>query len=287
MKNLYKYATICISLLLAITVNAQINNTKLENSLLWEVSGKGLAKPSYLYGTVHMICADDFFVNEKTKKAFEAANELVLEINLADTNELAVAKSAAMGKELLSQKLSKEKLVKLDLLVKRTIGMSVAQLDNYSMATVMSLIAMKSFGCTDLKFYEMEFIEKAKKSNQKILGLETVAFQFQTIENAYNNRDMITMLESINFSETAELVAGYKNENIEAIYNATIDEKLMSEKSKKLMLDNRNINWVAKIPKLMKDKSIFVAVGAAHLAGKYGVINLLREAGYIVKPIMK
>lgn len=61
----------------------------------------------------------------------------------------------------------------------------------------------------------------------------------------------------------------------------------MSAKSKVEMLDNRNKNWVVQLPELMKDKSIFVAVGAAHLAGKNGVINLLREAGYIVKPIMK
>ena len=41
-----------------------------ENSLLWEVSGNGLSKPSYLYGTIHMICGNDYFLSEKTKKAF-------------------------------------------------------------------------------------------------------------------------------------------------------------------------------------------------------------------------
>lgn len=287
MKNLLKYITICISLLFTLNTQAQKNSKPLENSLLWEISGKGSGKPSYLYGTVHMICAGDFFVADKTKKALEAANELVLEINLADSNELKVAQSSALGKDLLSKTLSKEEWAKLDSITKRSMGVSLTQLDSYSLATVMSLIAMKSFACVDLKFYEMEFIEKAKSAQLKISGLETVDFQFKTISGAYSNSEMITMLENSNPPETAKLVADYKNENIEEIYKTTVDEKVMSDKSKVEMLDNRNKNWVVQLPELMKDKSIFVAVGAAHLAGKNGVINLLREAGYIVKPIMK
>ena len=287
MKNLFKYLTVCFAILLTVTAKAQDQNLKLENSLLWEVSGKGLTKSSYLFGTVHMICANDFVVTEKTKKALESADELILEINLADSSEMAFAQSAAMGKELLSEKLSKEEFAKLDTIVKRTTGMSVAQLDSYTLATVMSLVSMKSFGCNDLKFYELDFIETAKAAKKKISGLETIEFQFQTVDNAYNNSEMITMLESMNLSETAKLVTDYKNENIDALYNAITDEKVMSEKSKKFMLDNRNKDWGKQLSELMKDKSIFVAVGAAHLAGKYGVINLLREAGYIVKPVIK
>lgn len=211
MKNLLKYITICISLLLTLITQAQKNSEPLENSLLWEISGNGTAKPSYLYGTVHMICAGDFIVTDKTKKALEVSNELVLEINLADSNELKVAQSSALGKELLSKTLSKKEWAKLDTITKRSMGVSLAQLDNYSLATIMSLIAMKSFACADLKFYEMEFKEKAKNAQLKISGLETVNFQFQTINEAYSHSQLITMLESSTPAETAKLVANYKN----------------------------------------------------------------------------
>ena len=60
----------------------------------------------------------------------------------------------------------------------------------------------------------------------------------------------------------------------------------MNEKTRKEILDNRNINWVKEMPALMKKESVFFAVGSAHLGGEFGVINLLRKAGYIVKPVM-
>jgi uncharacterized protein YbaP (TraB family) len=60
----------------------------------------------------------------------------------------------------------------------------------------------------------------------------------------------------------------------------------MNTKAKKYMLDERNINWAKALPDMMKKESLFVAVGSAHLAGELGMINLLRKAGYKVKPVM-
>ncbi len=52
-----------------------------------------------------------------------------------------------------------------------------------------------------------------------------------------------------------------------------------------VLLYQRNRNWVAKLKDLMPAKSLLVAVGAGHLPGDKGVINLLRKAGYTVTPI--
>ena len=51
------------------------------------------------------------------------------------------------------------------------------------------------------------------------------------------------------------------------------------------MLDNRNLNWIPKLEDWMSKKSLFVAVGAGHLAGENGVIHLLRNKGYKVEPV--
>ena len=287
MKNLFKSVVTVIAIIFNLSTQAQTKSPKLENSLLWEVSGNGLEKPSYLYGTIHMICGPDYFLSEKTKKAFEASNKLVLEINFADPNEMSDMQKMAMGKEPLSKKLNPEQLAKLDLILKKTTGMNVQQVDSFSLMTVMSLISMKSFGCTDMKLYEMEFIEQAKKRNIEIGGLETVKSQLAMFDSAYSNDEMITMLSESTSEETAKLVATYKSENIEGLYAITTDEKFASEKTKKVILDNRNNNWVKNMPELMKKESVFFAFGAAHLGGEEGVINLLRKAGYKVKPILK
>ncbi|MRX69170.1 hypothetical protein SAMN06265349_104144 [Flavobacterium resistens] len=286
MKNLFTSTIVIILFVFSATTQAQTNSSKLENSLLWEVSGNGLEKPSYVYGTIHTICSVDYFLSEKTKSAFDASSELVLEINFADPKEMVDAQQMMMGKEPLSKKLNAAQLAKLDAILQQTTGMSVKQLDAYSLATIMSLISGKTFGCNDIKFYEMEFIEKAKKRNIEISGFETVKGQSAILENAYSDDELINMLAELNTSETAKTVAFYKNENITELYNATTDGKKAGEKTNKVILDKRNSNWVKEMPEMMKKESVFFAFGVAHLGGDFGVINLLRKAGYSVKPVM-
>ncbi|GAA6768987.1 TraB/GumN family protein [Flavobacterium sp. CGRL1] len=285
MKNLFKLF-ITAFILFGLKTQAQPQSPKLENSLLWEVSGNGLSKPSYLYGTIHMICSSDYFLTDKTKKAFESSEKLILEINFSDPKEMSQMQQLAMGKEPLSKKLTSEQLAKLDDILKKTTGMTVKQVDSFSLLTIMSLISMKTFGCTDLKFYEMEFIEQAKKKNIEIGGLESVKDQFVILENAYTNDEIIAMLDESVPEETAKLVSTYKDENIESLYDITTDERFTSKKTKKIILDERNLNWVKSMAELVKKQSVFFAVGSAHLGGEFGVINLLRKAGYKVKPIL-
>jgi uncharacterized protein YbaP (TraB family) len=286
MKNIFTVAIVAIAFVFSSKTQAQTKSPKFENSLLWEVSGNGLSKPSYLYGTIHMICSADYFLTEKAKKAFDASNKLVLEINFSDPKEMTDMQQLAMGKEPLSKKLTPEQLSKLDAILKKSAGMTIQQVDAFSLVTVMSLISMKTFGCNDLKFYEMDFIESAKKRNEEVGGLETVKSQFKTLEDAYTDSEMITMLEESDTEETKQLVADYKQENLENLYKNTTAENVMNAKAKKYMLDERNINWAKVLPDMMKKESLFVAVGSAHLAGDLGIINLLRKAGYTVKPIM-
>ena len=285
MKNLFKLF-IAALIFFGVKTQAQPQSPKLENSLLWEVSGNGLSKPSYLYGTIHMICSSDYFLTDKTKKAFESSEKLMLEINFSDPKEMSQMQQLAMGKEPLSKKLTPEQLAKLDDILKKTTGMTVKQVDSFSLLTVMSLISMKTFGCTDLKFYEMEFIEHAEKKNIEIGGLESVKDQFVILENAYTNDEIIAMLDESVPEETTKLVSTYKAENIESLYNITTDERFTSKKTKKIILDERNLNWVKSMAELIRKQSVFFAVGSAHLGGEFGVINLLRKAGYKVKPIL-
>lgn len=286
MKTIFQSIAVLFTFFLVANLTGQTKSPKPENSLLWEVSGKGLKKPSYLYGTIHMICSPDYFLTEKTKKAFDASEKLYLEINFTDPAEMGQMQQLAMGKEPLSKKLSPEQLAKLDLILKNSTGMTVQQVDSFNMLTVLSLISMKSFGCTDLKFYEMEFSTMAKNKNVTVMGLETVKAQFDILENAYSTDEILKLLGESTAEETVKLVNAYKTENVDSMYALATDEKFTSEKIKKQILDNRNVNWVKAMPELMKENGIFFAVGAAHLGGEYGVVNLLRKEGYTVKPVM-
>jgi uncharacterized protein len=291
MKNLIRTSlSVVASLFITVGCVAQKNKkevtSKNENSLLWEISGKGIEKPSYLYGTIHMICDSDFIMKEKVTKAFEKTSKLAIEVNFNDAEEMSVMQKSLMGKTPLSKELSEQQSKELDEILQKSAGMTLNQVDNFTMATIMSLISMKSFGCTNLKLYEMEFIAKAKAANKTIIGLEKVQAQIDFLNNAYNNQEMITMLKETNKEETKKLVQHYLQEDILGLYSNITDKKVMNAKTKSFMLDQRNNNWVKLMPELMKKESVFFAFGAAHLSGEEGIINLLRNAGYTVKPIL-
>lgn len=287
MKNLFTSAVVVIVLIFSTTIQAQTNSPKLEDSLLWEVSGNGLSKPTYLYGTIHMICSGDYFISEKTKKAFDASDKLILEVNLDDPKEMTDMQQMVMGKEPLSKSLTPEQLTKLDAILKKSGGITLQRVDSFSLMSVMSLILSKSFECTDMKFYEMDFIASAKKRKEQIGGLETVKSQFKSFEDAYSVNEMIEMLEASDTALSKDMVVAYKQEKLEDLYEIITAEKVMNDKAKKYMLYERNVNWVKSLPEMMKKESLFVAVGSAHLAGEQGLISLLRKAGYKVKPVTK
>ncbi|WP_026977141.1 TraB/GumN family protein [Flavobacterium tegetincola] len=286
MKHLFKLALTVITLFYSINHQAQTKSTALENTLLWEISGNGLTSPSYVYGTIHMICATDYFLSEKVKNAFQSSKKLVLEIDMTDPTELAAMQSMMAAKEPLDKALNAKQFSKLDEILKKTEGLSIEQLNSYSLSAVMSILSMKSFGCADLKFYEMEFVADAKKRNMEIAGLEKIKSQLSTIEKAYTTDEMLSMLAELSIAETTASVNFYKEENIEMLYSQMIDEKLMNKKTKYEMLDKRNREWVTKLPTLMQKESCFIAVGAAHLAGENGVLHLLKKAGYRVRPLL-
>jgi len=289
MKKIVSTLVVIASLLMSNSSFTQVKKEAAgsnENSLLWEVSGNGLPKLSYLYGTIHMICGNDYFLSEKTKKAFNASESLFLEIDLSDPNELAFMQKAAMGTEPLSKKLTSKQLTDLDIILRENTGMTIQQVDSFSMLTVLSLISMKSFGCENLKFYEMEFIGLAKESKKSIGGLETIEAQIQFLNKAYSDDEMIAMLKETNGEETEKMVRNYVKENLPELYKEITTPKLMNENSKKWLLEARNTNWAVKMPNIMKSQSTFFAVGAAHLLGDDGLINLLRKAGYSVKPVL-
>jgi uncharacterized protein YbaP (TraB family) len=284
MKNVFKSIVALAVFAFSFSSNAQ--TPKNENSVLWEVSGKGLTKPSYLFGTVHMICGKDFVMKPKAVEAFSKTSKLALEVNMADPDEIAIVQQMAIGKEPLSKKLTAKQIAELEVVLQKSGGVSLGQVDNYTLETVMSLLFMKSFGCPDLKFYEMEFVGKAKESNKPIVGLEKAIEQMDFLNKSFTDDELISYLQQIDSDMSNTMTKDYMNEDINSLYRTTTDKELMSVNTKKILLDNRNENWLKIMPVMMQKESVFFAVGAAHLAGELGVLNLLKKAGYSVKPIM-
>ena len=142
-----------------------------------------------------------------------------------------------------------------------------------------------------IKSYEMEFFEMANNANKPVSGLETIEFQMSVFDSI-SYQDQAKMLvdalkagdsENDDFKVMTDM---YLSQNINAMVEMIDEDEVMgSEGSNDILLTGRNKNWIPVMSDLMKTKKVFFAVGAAHLAGKTGVINLLKEQGYQLTPV--
>jgi uncharacterized protein len=271
-----------------------------QNALLWEITGKGLTKPSYLYGTIHMIPKADFFLTDATKKALGESQKVMFEINMKDMQNpmmlIGIMTKAMMPRgQKLRDLISKEDyaLVKARF---EEIGMPLPMLE---MIKPMFLSAMVDGGDNPMDTtaksattaYEMEIMKIAEKDKKEMGGLETMEFQmgiFDSIPLKTQAEMLVKSIKSVNHgdSEFKAMVEMYKSQDIEAMagtMKASDDNEL--SKYEGILLTSRNKNWIPLIAKNSAGKSTFYAVGAGHLGGEMGVVNLLRKEGFTLKAL--
>lgn len=284
-RNIAAIALVATSLLAG---HVQAQKSLNEKSLLWEVSGNGLAKPSYIYGTIHLVCESDFKITGKVKKAFDQSSQLVLEADIFNPEMMNVVKQEMRSDVPLSKKLTASDYASVDSILQLKCSMPLKILDNFKLSMVMSLIATKLFPCSTPQSYEASFDKMAKEKNMHRDVLEEVVAQMRFLNKAYTDSQIIAQVKSFDSSVVGakEMVAMYKAEDINGLYKYMTQPDLMDENTIKWMLVERNNNWAEKMPAMMKKESNFFAVGAAHLPGPIGILALLKAKGYTVKPIM-
>lgn len=261
-----------------------------DSSLLWKVSGNGLEKESYLFGTIHIICKSDFVMDERIASAFDSTEELILELDMSDPQLQLKMQQVSMnpGMKNIQGELDSSLATALDEFLLKNYGAGLAQLGVLKPFVLSSMVMLKALPCTEVESYETYFTSKATEAKMPISGLESVEFQvgiFDQIPQDLQLQELKKMLaEDYSKSEFQAMISAYLAEDILALDKVMNSSGMMAD-YRAILLDERNKTWVPKIEEAMKSKSVFVAVGAGHLGGDFGVIKLLREAGYSVEPI--
>jgi uncharacterized protein len=271
-----------------------------EKSLLWEVSGKNLKTVSYVFGTIHIIPKDDFSLSAAARAALEKTKGITFEIDMKEMNN-PFAILGLMGKMMMKDR---EKLSGLlspeDYAVVKhhfdSIKMPLQMLERMKPMFLSVLVdadgAQLQGENANMVSYEMELMKIAEGKNIESAGLETVEFQMSMFDSIPYKAQAEMLVKSVKSkSEKAddgfqELVKIYKSEDIEGMASS-ISDPGQSELSgfETLILTNRNKSWIPIMQKMMTAKPTFFAVGAAHLGGKTGVLELLRREGYTVKAV--
>jgi uncharacterized protein YbaP (TraB family) len=297
-KNVWNRALWFILMLTGFTsINAQSGKQKpLEKSLLWEISGNGLAKPSYLYGTIHMICKDDAALGDSLVAAIERSDRVYFEVDMDNLMEMLSAfKDFKMRNDTtLADLLSKEDYEKVkEYMESKSALLPFSQLETYKPMLASSLLMESGIGCEESVAMEQLILEVAKKNRKRIEGLETMSYQASIFDSIPYKLQAQQLLKYVTDSgdksgsdkQFEEMTEAYKEQDIEKLgkFVATDDGGLGNYED--ILIYHRNRNWVEKLKKIMPEKALTIAVGAGHLAGEKGVIKLLRKEGYTVRPI--
>ena len=277
--------TICLTTLSSL---AQLPE---ENTLLWEVTSPGQAKPSFLFGTIHLICPADFAISDSLKSTLARTQQVALEIDMDDPGMMAgMMKSMNMsdGNEL-KKLLSEKEYTRLSQFYKDSVGVSLAMFEKAKPFILMGPLFNAVLSCQP-QSYEMELVSLAAKQKSEVIGIETLEEQmaiFDTISYQDQMKMILTMIDSLPQArrEFSNLVSLYKSQKVNELYDLMMKSNYGMEGNEEVMLFARNQKWIPRIKKIASEKPTFFAVGAGHLGGERGVIALLRKEGFKVRPV--
>lgn len=263
---------------------------------MWQISGNGLQKPSYLFGTIHMICSEDALLSDSLKNIIHNSDVVYFEVDMDNLFEmLGVMKKMKMRNDTtLADLLNKDEYQKVKKYFEdKSALLPFSVLETYKPLLAASLLMESGSECESPKAMEEVIMKEAKEYGKKIKGLESMAYQmsiFDTIPYKMQAKELVKYVDDAaqgksSSKEYDKLVQAYKDQDLEKLEELTLSTDMGIANFTDILLYNRNRNWVEKLKTLLPEKSLVIAVGAGHLPGQQGVINLLRKAGYKLTPV--
>ena len=280
--------------LLALSSVAQTENAN--NTLLWKISGNGLKSPSYLFGTIHMLCSEDALLSDNMKKIIKEVDEVYFEVDMDNLFEMmgAISKMKMLGDTTLKDLLNENDYIKVKSYfeVKGSL-LPFSMLETYKPMLAASTLEQNTMPCDNTTAMEQVIMKEAKQYAKKIKGLETMAYQagvLDSIPYKLQAEQLLSYIDKANNgeeddTELEEMYKAYKSQDLTKLEKMLIETDAGMSGFTDILLYHRNQNWVEKLKSLLPEKSLMIAAGAGHLPGEKGVINLLRKEGYKVTPL--
>ena len=259
------------------------------NSLLWKIEGNGLQKPSYLFGTHHMLCESDYSMPKKVKDALENTEQSYLEINLADPNLGKEMQKYMFATQPLNTLISQKDSLFIDSILQAKLKTKFKQIENLKPLIIISSLMQTSLPCKVTSF-ESEIIKASKAANKEIKGLSTIEEQYSFLDKIFKPKDFVPLVKMLaddqlkdSFNQIKE---AYLTEDLKKMDELMAAFYTTDPEGYRNLLPIRNHLWTDRMPAIAKEKPTFFAVGCGHLQGKEGVIGLLQAKGFTVTPVI-
>jgi uncharacterized protein YbaP (TraB family) len=290
-----RFGVVLLMSLLSITGigNAQGDSTR---TLLWKISGNGLDKPSFLFGTIHMLCKDDAVLSNNLKEAIRNADEVYFEVDLDNMFEMlgVVSKMKMRGDTTLRDLLSEDEYGRVkSFFESHSTMLPFSMLETYKPILAASLLEQNNMACDATAMMEQVIMEEARRHNKNIKGLETMGYQAGVLDKIPYKLQAEQLLRYVDDAgkkesddaELSQMMQAYRDQDLDKLEKMITQSDPAISNYTDVLLNDRNKNWVEKLKGILPGRSLLIAVGAGHLPGKEGVISLLRKAGYKVTPV--
>ena len=266
-------------------VNSIDSQTRIENSLLWEISGNGLKKPSYLFGTNHVVPYT--FILDSIRgfrKAFHSVRQVAVEhtVSLDPLDKTMFAMPSDTTYQMIY---TPKEFAFIDSVMK--INTRISNPYKYKPMVWYFASLQKSDVNPGTLVIDAYIMQIAKNSSYKLIGLEGKdvyknVFKKWLFSSSLKDQASILLEQLKNPQKstmnTLKIISEYKKQNLNSLEQYLSNFEGVNAKE-------RNQLWMGKIPVLIKQEPTLIAVGAGHLVGEYGLINQLRKQGFTVTPV--
>lgn len=273
--------------------------------LLWKVSGKDLAKPSYVFGTHHLapLSITDSVPGFKQamNETEQVYGEIVMEEMQSPINMQKMQQAIMLpGDTTLHTLFNSAQYDSVAVKIKQLMGVELQMFDKikpaFLTAQISALIAMKTVeGFNPRQQLDGWIQSEAQKQGKAVAGLETMDFQMgvlfgtQTLQRQADQ--LLCTVMNLNKAEqqTRRMSAAYMKQDLKQLMEI-VEEKQGNScdalpEEEEALIYRRNANWAEVMPAIMKEKATFFAVGSGHLAGERGILNLLSKQGYTIEAV--
>lgn len=251
----------------------------------------------YLFGTVHVLRPTTAWGSDHVDAAFDSASRLILEVSNPDDQAAAMPLIQQYGispETPLSSLLTADELESLDVAA-RTMGLSAAQLDPmrpWLVALTLSVAPLTRAGYDPQSGVDLLLKARAEAAGKPVTGFETIDEQIRILAGFPEAGQLDFLRSTLEDFEDAtveldRLVSAWAGGDVEAIETIGVEPmRDASELMYQSLLVNRNANWAGQIETLLEGSgTVFIAVGAAHLAGEDSVQSILAARGVMVERV--
>ena len=290
-----------LSLILALAVLALAAQAQ----LLWKVSGNNLSRPSYILGTYHFAPASMIDKIPGMDQAFEGCDVVVGEIeneNMLDPKSQALAAQAMIAPRdsTLDKLFTPEEYSIVEQVFNKYFGAMGVKLKQMNMmkpsaisTQMQAMQAIKYFPTLNVNdLIDMAVQNRANEAGKPSLAFETIEEQINLLFNAPLTEQAQDLLEACKkddlfMTQSSKLVEAYMAQDLSQLETIITDPEIGGDDAETMdaLIYDRNRNWAEKLATMMPERSCLVCVGAGHLPGNQGLLQLLRDRGYTVEPM--